>query len=195
MQEIMIWIAAILLALSALGLLIALDWRASLILLAGVYIGVFLLALIHLPLGMAAVKLVVGWMSASILGMSMTNSLAPRPAPTSGWSQGWLFRLFAGGIMLAFTASVADLAREWVVSIAFGESWGAFLLIGLSLLHLGMSNQPARVSIALLTLLAGFEILYAQVDNSTLVAVLLAGINLGLALAGSYFIQLQKENA
>ena len=41
---------------------------------------------------------------------------------------------------------------------------------------------------ALLTILAGFEILYAAVEGSILVAALLAVINLGLGLVGAYLL-------
>jgi hypothetical protein len=36
--------------------------------------------------------------------------------------------------------------------------------------------------------MAGFEVLYAAVENSVLVAALLATINLGLALTGAYLM-------
>jgi hypothetical protein len=45
-----------------------------------------------------------------------------------------------------------------------------------------------RVTIGLLTALSGFEIIYAAIETSTLVTGLLAGVNLGLALAGAYLI-------
>jgi hypothetical protein len=44
------------------------------------------------------------------------------------------------------------------------------------------------VTIGLLTVLCGFEILYASIENSILVAALLSVINLGLALVGAYLI-------
>jgi hypothetical protein len=62
--------------------------------------------------------------------------------------------------------------------------------MGVGLLHLGMTTRPFRVIIGLLTVLAGFEILYAAVESSVLVAGLLAAINLGLALLGSYFLSI-----
>jgi hypothetical protein len=58
----------------------------------------------------------------------------------------------------------------------------------MGLLHLGVTNHILRVTIGLMTALSGFEILYATVENSVLVAGLLAIINLGLALAGSYLL-------
>ena len=65
---------------------------------------------------------------------------------------------------------------------------GSLLLIGMGLLHLGVTDHILRVIIGLMTVLAGFEILYATVEGSILVAALLAVINLGLALAGSYLL-------
>jgi hypothetical protein len=44
-----------------------------------------------------------------------------------------------------------------------------------------------------LTALAGFEILYAAVESSALVTALLAVVNLGLALAGAYFMNVNQE--
>ena len=45
-----------------------------------------------------------------------------------------------------------------------------------------------RVILGLLTLLAGFEIIYAAVESSELVAAALAVVNLGLALTGAYLL-------
>jgi len=56
------------------------------------------------------------------------------------------------------------------------------------MLELGITVQPLRVTIGLLTVFCGFEILYASIENSILVAALLSVINLGLALVGAYLI-------
>ena len=52
------------------------DWRWSIILLALQYLGMFVLTLQHWPLSMASVKVVAGWMSAAILGMTRAASKA-----------------------------------------------------------------------------------------------------------------------
>ena len=59
------------------------------------------------------------------------------------------------------------------------------LLAGIGLLHLGMTARPQRVVMGLLTVIAGFEVLYSGLERSVLVAGLLGVVNLGLALAGS----------
>jgi hypothetical protein len=61
-------------------------------------------------------------------------------------------------------------------------------LIGLGLLQIGLTSHPIRVIIGLLTIISGFEILYAVVEQSALVAGLLAGVTMGLALLGVYFL-------
>ncbi len=136
-----VWIAVIVIGITSIGLLLARDWRWSIILLAVQYLGMFELTLQHWPLGMASVKVVAGWMSAAILGMTR-----------SGLSN--------------------EDADE----------------IGMGLLHLGITSRVLRVTIGLMTILSGFEILYSAVEGSVLVAALLAIINLGLALVGSYLL-------
>ncbi len=66
--------------------------------------------------------------------------------------------------------------------------WGSFLLIGFGILQLGLTSHPLRVIIGLLTALSGFEVIYAAIESSNLVTGLLAGVNLGLALAGAYML-------
>jgi len=58
----------------------------------------------------------------------------------------------------------------------------------MGLLQLGLTALPLRITIGLLTVLSGFEILYAVVETSTLVSGLLAGVSLGLALVGAYLL-------
>jgi hypothetical protein len=60
----------------------------------------------------------------------------------------------------------------------------------MGLLQLGMTTQTIKVIIGLLTVLAGFEVFYATIESSVLVAGLLAMITIGLAAAGAYLITL-----
>jgi hypothetical protein len=77
---------------------------------------------------------------------------------------------------------------EWLPHFSFPQAAGGTLLIGMGLLHLGLTSQPLRVAFGLLTAVAGFEILYSVVEASALVAGLLAAVNLGLALAAAYLL-------
>ena len=183
------WIAVILVTVTSVGLLLARDWRWLIILLSAQYFGMLILTLLHWPLGMASVKVVAGWMSAAILGM--TRSGLPREDRSEKHSilpHGRMFRLFAAGIVIVLVASATPRVDAIMANTGFAVTTGSLILIGMGLLHLGVTDHILRVIIGLMTVLAGFEILYATVEGSILVAALLAGINLGLALAGSYLL-------
>jgi hypothetical protein len=112
------------------------------------------------------------------------DSEFPHPAiPTSR-----PFRLLTAILAGLAVISAAPEIVEWLPGLRIEQAWGGLLLIGMGLIQLGFTIQPLRTSLALLTFLAGFEILYAAVETSTLVAGLLAGVNLMLALTGSYLL-------
>ena len=183
------WIAVLLITVTSIGLLLARDWRWLIIFLSAQYFGMLILTLLHWPLGMASVKVVAGWMSAAILGM--TRSGLPREDKTekqSSLPRGRMFRLFAAGIVVVLVATATPRVDALMANAGFAVTTGSLLLIGMGLLHLGVTDHILRVIIGLMTVLAGFEILYATVESSILVAALLAVINLGLALAGSYLL-------
>lgn len=187
------WFSVGIVLITSAGLLVARDWRVSIILLAIQYFGVFILTLQHWPLGMASVKVVAGWMSAAILGMTRSGLPASTLDEEGFWPRGRLFRLFAAGMVWMIVAAVTPGVDTIMADAGFAVTSGSLLLIGMGLLHLGITSYPLRVILGLMTVLSGFEILYSAVEGSVLVAGLLAVINLGLALVGSYL--LIAENA
>jgi len=182
------WTAVLVIVLTSASLLLARDWRWSIILLAAQYLGMFILALQHWPPGMATVKVVAGWMSAAILGMTRSGLSAQDSDEASIWPRGRLFRLFAAGIVGLIVTAITPSVDAVMADAGFAVTSGGLLLIGMGLLHLGISSNILRVTIGLMTVLSGFETLYSAVEGSVLVAALLAVINLGLALAGSYLL-------
>jgi hypothetical protein len=182
------WIAVVIILITATGLLIVRDWRWSIILLAVQYLCMFILTLQHWPLGMASVKLVAGWMSAAILGMTRSNFPAQDFEEVGIWPRGRLFRLFAAGMILLIVSVVTPKVDSVMADTGYAVTGGSLILIGMGLLHLGITSHILRVVIGLMTVLSGFEILYSTVEGSILVAALLAVINLGLALVGGYLL-------
>jgi hypothetical protein len=178
--------AVILISITSLILLLSSDWRLSVAALAIQYAGVFVLVAASWPLELAVVKLVAGWMAGAVLGMALVgnpeNALQKGPLGLAGG----LFRFLAATMMGMVTVSIAPRLVEWVPQISLEQAYAGGILIGLGLLHLGLTVQPLRVAFGLLTILAGFEILYAAVEASTLVTGLLAGVTLGLALVSGY---------
>lgn len=202
--------AVFLLVLSALTLLISLDWRISIAALALQYVGVFLLVALSWPLEMAVAKLVAGWITGAVLGMAILEqpqtplvagqdplaadeTRLPLPArvgdPVPLHLAGRLFRLLAATLVGLAVLTIAPQITGWVGSIHIEQAWGGLLLIGIGLMQLGFTARRFRTILGLLTVLAGFEIIYAALETSTLVAGLLAAVNLGLALVGSYLIE------
>lgn len=182
------WIAVLVIVLTSVGLLLASDWRWSIILLAVQFLGMFVLTLQHWPLGMASVKVVAGWMSAAVLGMTRSGLTGEEADEEAAWQRGRLFRLFVAGIVLLIAAVVTPGVDTVMADAGFPVTNGSLVLIGMGLLHLGISTRVLRVTIGLMTVLSGFEILYAAVEGSVLLAALLAVINLGLALVGAYLM-------
>jgi hypothetical protein len=186
MTAILDWTTLILIIVTATGLLLSRDWRWSLGFLAAQYLGVFWLVQTHWPVSMAAAKLVTGWMACAALGI--TEIISPTPIETeTSWPQGRLFRLLASALVVTVTFAAARLAMPWL-GLSLPVAWGGLILLCMGLLHLGITAQPFRVILGALTFLAGFEVVYAAVESSILVAALLAIVNLGLALAGAYFM-------
>jgi hypothetical protein len=171
---------------TATSLLLSRDWRWGLGFLAAQYIGMFWLVQSHWPISMAAVKLVTGWMACAILGIAQLNIHREESRETT-WLQGRLFRFLAAGMVLAVSYALSLKIVPWL-NLDLVVAWGGLALIGLGLLHLGISSEAFRVILALLTVMAGFEVLYASVESSILVAALLVIVNLGLAMAGAYFL-------
>ena len=182
------WIAVIIIIATSVGLLLVRDWRNSIILLSAQYVAVFVLCLQHLPLGMASVKVVVGWMSAAVLGMTRSGLSIPDVDEESNWPRGRLFRLFAAMMVGIIIAGAAPRVNNMMADAGITVSGGGLLLIGMGLLHLGLTANTLRITISLMTILSGFEILYTAVEGSVLVAALLSVIILGLALVGSYLL-------
>lgn len=191
---ILTWGTVILLFAASVALLISNDWRRMLAFLAIQYIGVFVLTITHWTLSMAAVKLVTGWMAATILGITRA-ALDPKldSAPNQSLPEGNLFRIFATAILALVAISAASLVTELLPGTASPEVTGSLILMMMGLLQLGLTTDPLRVVIGLLTVLAGFEIIYAAVETAALVAALLSLINLGLALVGAYLLTAQPD--
>lgn len=183
------WIAALLILLTASGLLLARDWRWILGLLAGQYLASFWLVTRHWPLGMAAVKLVTGWMAITALAMTLL-ALSPQSDENNEQflPQGNGFRLFACGVTALIVIAAAPRIEEAVPGLGFPVIAGGLLSIGMGFLQLGSASDTLRVIVGLLTVLTGFETLYAAIESSVLVAGLLAATNLGLALVGAYLL-------
>ena len=186
------WIVLGFLLFTSAGLLISRDWRLKLGVLGLQYVGVFWLTSQHWPISMAAIKLVTGWMAIATLGITRLNLKDIEADHEQFWQQGRLFRLFAAGVVTVIVATSAPSVEGIIPGIGLPVIYGSLILIGLGMLHLGMTAQPFRVILGLLTVLSGFEALYAALESSVLVAAMLSVVDLGLAMVGAYLLSARQ---
>jgi hypothetical protein len=185
-------LVVVLMTVTALYMLVNRDWRWAIAALGLQYLWAFILITSSWPLELAAVKLVTGWIAASILGLTQlnlpeaTDDAASRTA--SSLPSGRVFRLLAAGLVILMVIGAAPRLVEWSRQFTIYQASGGLLLIGIGLMQVTLRSGFFRSALGLLTLFAGFEILYAVVESSTLVTGLLAAVNLGIALATSYLL-------
>lgn len=193
MSSVILYAAVIVVGMTSVTLLVNRDWRWSVLSLAVQYLGVFVLVWVSWPIEMAAAILVVGWMAGAALGSA---HISPRKTEVEqSWPSSLIFRLLGAGLVLVVSVTIVPVVQGSVPSAQTAQVWGCVILIGMGLLHLGMTASPFRVILGLLTLLSGFEIIYSSVETSLLVAGLLSVISLGLALVGGYMLSLSGTEA
>lgn len=178
-------LVAVLLVLTSGCLAVSRNWRVSLAALTLQVAGVAMLVGDILPARVALVKLVAGWSACGILFLACRHNVLRRgrsvSAPVAS-TFGYLpFRLIAA-VMVAIVASVASQAPSLALpGLASGAKLACVAMLAMALLHLGTTEEPVQVGIGLLTLLAGFEILYAALEPSIMVIGLLALVTITLA--------------
>lgn len=179
----------LLLFICGAGILIVPSRRLMTGLLALQYIGVFLLVSISWPLEIAVVKLVAGWMASAVLFLTYQNLLESiTEGRMNATLQGTLFRGFAALLIGISVYSLVPTALRWFLGATSQQVLGGLWLLGLGLLQLLLSRGSLRIIIGLLTVISGFEILYAILEASVLMTGLLAILNIGFAFLGSYLL-------
>src|SRR5688572_28272753 len=182
------WAVVLLILVSSGAMLISRDWRIQLASLAVQYMAAFWLITRHQPFMIGSAKLVTGWMVVAALGMTrLSLADTDEDQATFGPNNRW-FSFVLLGIVALITAGATPRIEGVIPGLGLYVIAGGLLLISTGLVHLGLTSDILRVIISLLTLIAGFEIIYAAVENSILVAGLLSLTNLGLGLVGAYLL-------
>ena len=183
---------ALMLALgAAIALLLTSNWRFFLLVLAVQYLGVFLLVAVHWNVGLAAVKVVVGWMTVAILGSS--DSGEEFQLPFSASKTGMIFRFITITIVGVLVYVFSSGFSAWLgidESVALS---GLLLSVG-GILQIGFSGSVLRRIVGILSVLSGFEVIFAPLSDSVLLAGLIAIVHLGIGLAETYWINLDEHD-
>lgn len=177
--------------ITALSLLLFMDWRLSVVSLVFQYLGVFILVSMSWPLETSVVKLVAGWMAVGILGMSLVERGGGGTPPLH--VTGMIFRGMIAALVGLVVLTLLPGAQEWFVGAPRAQIAGGSFLVTLGLLNLGLSNDLDRILIGLLTVISGFEVMYASVEDSILMTSLLAVVNLGIAFVGAFLLSITER--
>jgi hypothetical protein len=184
-REAVSWSAVVLILLSSAAMVLGRDWRWWLALLAGQYLAVFWLTTLFWPVGLSSAKLVTGWMAIATLGITRLGLSGSGDDNHASWQLLERFHLVLVVIISILAVVAAPGLEPMLPGIGAPAAAGCALLISLGLLHLGLTSNVLRVVVALLSFLAGFELLYSAVEGSILVTGLMSVVNLGLGLVGS----------
>jgi hypothetical protein len=187
--DIISWIAVGLILATSTVILINRDWRLSLGALAVQYVAAFWLITRHLPFVMGSVKLITGWMVIAALGITRLGLPSTEDEKEEiNLLRGQWFRVILVCIIALVTLGATPRIESAIPGLGWQVIAGSLILMGAGVIHLGLTSDPLNVITGLLTMLTGFEILYAAIESSILVAGLLAITNLGLGIVGSYLL-------
>lgn len=193
--------------LTALIIFLTSDWRLSLAALLIQYILIGLVLTRYLQFEVAVVKILIGILVVPILYLGARRIQEARQAQendreglqflglTLGWDAGPLgFPLRVLTVLLMILA----LVQIWTgfrlpfvpTDIAFSAVWlGSMGIVGLVL-----GGGPLRIAPALLTILAGFDLVYAGLEHSLAIVGFFGALTLLTALAFSYLALVQSLN-
>jgi hypothetical protein len=178
-------LAVFLITITSLISLLTSDWRASIFFLVVQFTVVFLLVALVWPLVLAVTVLIAGWLSCAILAMAVIGLprqtiIAQRLNPA--------FNFLSAILIFLAVFSFAPQLQKTLPQISFGHCLAGLTLIGFGLLRLALDSNPLSTSAALLSLIAGFEVIFVNLTAASFAVGALAVITLFIALAGAYLI-------
>lgn len=202
--------AAYLTLVTAFLIVIAWDWRLALAALTVQYFAAAVLFLDVLDPRLSIVKLLTGWFICIMLYFTarqvnwgqLPEDVAEGEAIQ--WRRAQQVRfgpyllpsnapfrvLLALLVVLAvFTLSQPQGLR--LPAVAQPVNFAVLALGGMGMLGLGLTTEPLKAGMGLLTFMLGFELFYSNLDQSASMLVFLAAANLILTLAISYLTQLR----
>ena len=194
MTELLDTLPLIVICGASLILFLNLSWRWNIIALSIQYVGVFWLVLTLWPTGLAAVKLVSGLMSAAIIGSSASEEIINSKTILFSSKEEIRFKIVLWFVILSMVLAIIPRITVWL-PLSGIIVLGSLLLIGIGLMQLSIANEPYRIIFGLLTVLSGFEIIYAGLESSVLVAGVLSIITLGISFIGVFISQIRNEES
>jgi hypothetical protein len=184
-------LAVLIISIASLVTLLVSDWRVTISSLAVQFAGVFLLIALEWPFALAITPLIAGWLSGAILGMAVVS--IPRKTLAAGKTPAIqklnpLYNFLVAVLIYLLVFSLAPQIQKWLPFLSIEQSLAALTLIGLGMLRLALDASPLSTAAALLSVVAGFEIIYATLTTAQFAVEALAVIILFIAMAGAYLL-------
>lgn len=179
-------------------LVVSREWRLNAMALAAQYFFVVLLLSRLVRLEVAAIKGLIGWMICLVFYLTeqRTRSLEQSSDAESTTSQRrwrrWVlsarasFFLLAGIMVAVAVYTAASHFPLTETEVPPDIMLASYLLVGLGLLTIGLSESPMQVGAGLLTFLTGFDLFYVALEPSLAVTGLLGAVSFLIALAAAY---------
>jgi len=177
------------------------DWRASLLAMVIQYVIVGLLLMSEIRMELALIKTLVGALICVILYMTARHvdwGRPPQPPPqgeeeaeqaelpASQWilPTEFPFRFLAA--LLVMVAAYGGASTHPLPDVGQAISLAAYTLGALGLLAMGLTDEPLKAGLGLLTFVSAFELFYTVLEPSLIVVGFLGLSNFLIALAIAY---------
>ena len=189
------------LLVAAALLVVLVNWRLLIVALGAQYILIGLMLTRVVPIELAAVKALVGVMICPVLyitarrvhwGQSEDDQdVPPRPRTRLDWliAPGLPVRAIVAGLALALSVSLATRSPLGITGdqvLSLDLTIGTYCVMLLGLMNAALAENPLKVGLGLLSIIAGFELFFTAIEPTLTIVGLLGLVNLILALAISY---------
>jgi len=193
--------AAVFVMFTAGVIVVIKDWRASLLAMVIQYVVIGLLLISAIRMELALIKTLVGALLCVILYLTARHVDWGRPSPPpasleeedesaepqeSQWTlpTELPFRFLAA--LLVMVAAYGGASTYPLPDVSDAISLAAYTLAALGLLAMGLTDEPLKAGLGLLTFVAAFELFYTVLEPSLIVVGFLGLSNFLIALAIAY---------
>jgi hypothetical protein len=190
-------------ALIVAGLIVIFfDWRFLVFAYGALSVFTGLLYAQLLPPQIAGIKMMIGlliavqmWVTGRQIAANRAQTSEPAPAEIPEGEAPLARRRITTGLPFRVVVAVMIFLVSWQASASPTftvpdvppiVSLAVIGLIAMGLLGLGLTEDPLKAGMLLLTVLTGFELYYAAIEPALAVIALLAAMNFAIALAAGY---------
>ena len=185
-MEVLNLLAVVGIVITSLALLVLENYRMSLAAMVLQYLFAFFLVSSIWPVGLAVIKLIVGWIVCSLIGSAYLQNQTQQIEEAN--TEKMVFSSLSAVVVWLIVFTLSGSALQ-ILPVSRPILLGSGILMGMGVLQLGSTTNLLRVLFGLLTILSGFEIIYAGLEESVLVTGLLAMVNIIFGFMGWYMIQ------